>query len=163
MKDGKVVKPVDEKQKIARSYELAQIQDQVKAIHQKFSADLEKQDRESREKAIAEAQKKADPTGCGAKPEGDERTLCFVKYCFGAGAGAYAKSLKAITGQDYAAGEWKVGKGKEGPEVTVPIRGKKGTAPHDAVWAVKVGETVDMKPTTIDANNISLRHNACRK
>jgi tetratricopeptide (TPR) repeat protein len=163
MKDGKVVKPVDEKQKIARSYELAQIQDQVKAIHQKFSADLEKQDRESREKAVADAQKKADPTGCGATPEGDERTLCFVKYCFGAGAGAYAKSLKTITGQDYTAGEWKVGKGKEGPEVTVPIRGKKGTPPHDAIWVVKIGETVDMKPTTIDANNISLRHNACRK
>ena len=45
----------------------------------------------------------------------------------------------------------------------MPIRGKKGLAPHDATWAVKVGETVDMKPTTIDANNITLHHNACRK
>jgi tetratricopeptide (TPR) repeat protein len=163
MKDGKVIKPVDEKQKIARSYELAQIQDQVKAVHEKYSSQVEKEDQEAREKAIAEARKKSDPTGCGAKAEGDERTLCFVRYCFADGAGAYAQSLRAITGQDYSPGQWRVSKGKEGPEVTVPIRGKKGMPPHDATWAVKIGETVDMKPTTIDANNITLHHNSCRK
>ena len=68
------------------------------------------------------------------------------------------------TGQEYSAGEWKVSQGKEGPSVTVPIRGaKKGLPPHDAVWSVKIGETVDMKPNTIDANNITLHHNTCRK
>jgi tetratricopeptide (TPR) repeat protein len=160
----RAVKPADEKQKVARSYELAQIQDQVKAVHEKFSGELAEQEREAQAKAAAEAAKKADPTGCGQKPEGDQRTLCFVKYCFGEGAGTYAKSLKAITGQDYSAGEWKVGKAKDGsPEVTVPIRGKKGQPPHDATWSLKIGETVDMKPTTIDANNITLHHNSCRK
>ncbi len=163
--EGKVIRPVDEKQKIARSFELAQIQDQVKAVHEKYSAEAEKEEQAAQEKAAGEARKRADPTVCGTKPEGDERTICFVKYCFGQGANAYAKSLKDITGQDYTAGEWKVSKSKsDAPEVTVPIRaGKKSLQPHDATWEVKVGERVDMKPATIDANNITLHYNACRK
>jgi hypothetical protein len=58
-----------------------------------------------------------------------------------------------------------VSKGKTGAqEVSVPIRaGNKSLQPHDASWEVKVGERVDMKPTTIDANNITLHHNACKK
>jgi tetratricopeptide (TPR) repeat protein len=163
--EGKVIRPVDEKQKIACSFELAQIQEQVKAVHEKYSAEIEQEEQAAQQKAAGEAAKRADPTGCGAKPEGNDRTVCFVKYCFGEGATAYARSLKAITGHDYTAGEWKVSKGKTGAqEVSVPIRaGNKSLQPHDASWEVKVGERVDMKPTTIDANNITLHHNACKK
>lgn len=160
--DGKVTKPVDPAQKTARSYQLSLIQDQVKAVHARYGAEAEKQSQEAAQKAQAAAQKAADPTGCGKFPEGDERTMCFVKYCFAAGAETYARSLKPLTGADYKAGEWKVAKAKSGAsDVTVQIRAKKGHQPHDATWQVAVGDNVDMKPLTIDANNISKQYNAC--
>lgn len=157
-----------------RSFELAQLQGQLKQVAERLKAADEQKSKAAAEKAKAEAAKNADPTGCGKAPEGDERTICFVKYCFASGAGSYARSLKPLTGQDYAAGDWKAGKTKGGQSsVTVAIRaaaaakkGKKGAesaGAHDATWEVTLGDTIGMKPLTIDANNISASFNACKK
>lgn len=159
---GKVTKPVDPMQKQARSFELAQIQEQVKAVHERFSAT--EKDRKPDEAAQAKASSAADPTGCGKFPEGDERTLCFVKYCFADGAKAHLKDLKEGTGADYSVGSWKVTKGKGGASnVSVQFRPKGGGEPHAATWSVKVGENVNMDPLTFDAKVISAKHNACNK
>lgn len=167
-KDGKVVKAADEKQRAARSYELVEIQDQVKAVAEKFNADAEGKRKEAEDKARAAAQKANDPTGCGQKfPEGDERTLCLVKFCFEKGAQEYAKSLKPLTGQDYSAGEWKIGKGKSGNEVSVAIRAasakksKTGPSAHDAIWSLDAAGQA--KAANIDAAQIAQKHNACNK
>jgi len=132
--------------------------------NKRYSVEAEKETKAAEEKTKAAASKNADPTGCGKFPEGDERTVCFVKYCFGAGAQSYAKALKPMTGADYTAGEWKVVKSKSGAsDVTVQIRAKKGTAPQDATWQVAIGDNVDMKPLNVQANNISKQYNACHK
>lgn len=148
-----------------RSIELATMQDAAKAAadrlqsgeHQKHEQDVAKA-----KAAAEEAAKKADPHGCG-KLTGDEQTLCFVKGCFDKGGHVYAESLKGLTGQEYKTGQWKITAAKSGAaKATLPIRAK-GGQPHDASWDVKVGDSIDMKPLDIDANNIATQHNACAK
>ncbi len=160
-----------------RSIELAQLQGLLKPVAERLKASEEAKNKGLAEQASSEAAKHADPTGCGKFPEGDDRTICFVKYCFAEGARRYALDLKPMTGQDYTASDWTAGKTKGGAaSVTVAIRagaagkarkGKKRTAEagsaHDAIWEVSLGDTVGMKPLTIDANNISAKYNACRK
>jgi len=171
----KATKAPDEK---PRSVELAQLQVALKEVAERLKAGEEQKTKAAAEKAAAEAAKNADQTGCGKFPEGDDRTICYVKYCFADGAQRYALDLKPITGQDYTASGWTAGKTKSGAaSVTVGIRtggsagkskrGKKSAgdaaSAHDAVWEVTVGDSVGMKPLTIDANNISAKYSACKK
>lgn len=117
--------------------------------------------------APAAAQPAAPPADPCAGEQGDERqALCVVKRCFDEGGVAYAKSLSA-QGVEYAAGDWRlksVGAGKL--LVTRPIAAKVAAgapaAPgHDAIWLVKVGENFSIQPSTADARQITLTHNAC--
>lgn len=116
--------------------------------------------------APAAAQPAAPADPCAGE-QGDERqALCVVKRCFDEGGAAYAKSLSA-PGVEYAAGDWRlkpVGAGKL--LVTRPIAAKVAAgapaAPgHDAIWLVKVGESFSIQPSTADARQITLTHNAC--
>lgn len=162
---GNVTKPVDSAQKQARSFTLAEIQDQVKAANDRYSEEAGKERAQAQQEAQAKAEAANDPTGCGKFPEGDERTVCFAKYCFADGAKAYgAKDLKSVMGSEYTPGSWKASKGKGGAtNVSVQLRSKGGGAPRTATWAVKVGDNVSMVPQDIDAANISKSHNACNK
>jgi hypothetical protein len=165
----------------ARSFELALVQDRVKAAADRLNAQASEEDEKRRQQAEA-AMEKSDPTGCRKLEAGsDGQLLCLIKRCFERGAREYAKNeLKPLTGQDYAAGEWKVLSHKgDIAEVTVPIRtasaarkaGKKGRAgpadegpsAHDATWKVTVGENISMVPQTLDAANIAKRYDACKK
>jgi tetratricopeptide (TPR) repeat protein len=149
-----------------RSVELASMQDAAKAAADRLQSTEHQRHEEEVAKAKTEQeemQKKVDPQGCAKKPDGDERTLCFVKGCFDKGGKTYASSLEGLTGQNYRVGEWKIRPGKDGAStVTLPIRAQ-GAQAHDASWEVKVGKSIDMKALDIDANNISTSHNACRK
>jgi tetratricopeptide (TPR) repeat protein len=149
-----------------RSVELATLQEAAKAAAERLQSTEHQRHEEALAKAKVEQeqlQKKVDPHGCAKKPEGEERTLCFVKGCFDKGGKTYADSLKGLTGQTYKPGEWKIRPGKDGAStVTLPIRAQ-GAQAHDASWEVKVGKTIDMKALDIDANNISTSHNACRQ
>lgn len=151
----------------ARSFELAQLQDEVKAAAERLKSGEESKRKEEEEKlkaAQGDAAKNKDVTGCGSAPEGDERSLCLAKYCFAKGAQAYATELKPMLGMEYVAGDWKTVKGKKGATmVTVQIRSKKkGGQPHDATWEMDLKDGL-MKAGNIDASNISQKHNACAK
>jgi Tfp pilus assembly protein PilF len=156
-----------------RSFELAMIQDRVKAAAERLQSQQEQQTQQA--DAAAE---QSDPTGCRKlEPNSDAQVLCLIRRCFERGAREYAKQLKPLTGQDYAAGEWKVvSRSGENAQVTVPIRagakakGKAkavsadaGPQPHDATWKVSIGETITMLPQNIDAANIAKSHDACKK
>jgi hypothetical protein len=157
----------------ARGFELAQVQDQVKAAAERLQSD-----QSQKMQATESAAEKTDPSGCRKmEPNSDAQLLCLIRRCFDRGARDYAKELKPLTGQDYAAGEWKVqNRSGDTAEVSVPIRagaakGKKrsaaagdsGPQPHDATWKVTVGETISMLPKNIDAANIAKTHDACKK
>jgi tetratricopeptide (TPR) repeat protein len=158
----------------ARRRELASIQDKVKEAAERLQSGAEQED--AKQEAAAA---KADPTGCSKLENGsDAQLLCLIKRCFEKGAREYAKELKPLTGQDYAAGEWKVLK-HSGPQaqVTVPIRAgaaartraKKGAPadegpqPHDATWNVTVGENIKMRAANGDAAQIAQNHDSCKK
>jgi tetratricopeptide (TPR) repeat protein len=151
-----------------RSQDLASLQDYAKAAADR----LQGEDRAKQEAAAVqqnkereERQKREDPFGCG-KMSGDEQIVCSLRTCFDKGARAYADSLKSLTGQEYAAGEWKISKMKSGnSKVTVPIRSAAGGQSHDASWDVKMSSNggLGMTPLDIDANNITQQHNACQK
>jgi hypothetical protein len=160
----------------ARGFELAQIQDQVKSSAERL------QTQQTEQVAATEAKaEKTDPSGCRKlEPNSDAQLLCLIRRCFDRGAKDYANELKPLTGQDYAAGDWKILSRKgDSAEVSVPIRagappsakGKKrtvastdsGPQPHDATWNVTVGETISMLPKNLDAANIAKKHDACKK
>ena len=94
-----------------RSFELALIQDRVKAAADRLNAQTTEEDEKRRQQAEA-AMQKSDPTGCRKLETGsDAQLLCLIKRCFDRGAHEYAKNeLKPLTGQDYSPGEWKVAK-----------------------------------------------------
>jgi hypothetical protein len=163
----------------ARRRELASIQDKVKEAAERLQSGAEQE--EAKQKTAQEAAAaKADPSGCSKLESGsDAQLLCLIKRCFEKGAREYAKELKPLTGQDYSAGEWKVGKHSGSrAQVTVPIRaggaaknpkGKKGAPaeegaqPHDAIWDVTVGENIHMQAVNQDAANIAKTHDSCKK
>jgi hypothetical protein len=148
-----------------RSIELATLQDAAKAAADRLQSSehtRHEQEVADAKKKNEEMQKKNDPLGCGKVPEGDERTLCFVKGCFDKGGHTYAESLRGLTGASYKAGEWKIASKGTSSKVTLTIRAS-GVQAHDASWQVTVGDNVDMRPLDIDANNISTQYNACRK
>jgi len=165
----------------ARSFELALLQDRVKAAAERLNTQSSEEEEKRRQQAEAAAQK-ADPTGCRKLEAGsDAQLLCLIKRCFDRGAHEYAKNeLKPLTGQDYSAGEWKVANHKgDTADVTVQIRtpssarkaakkgkagpGDEGPSAHDATWKVTVGENITMVPQTLDAANIAKRYDACKK
>jgi tetratricopeptide (TPR) repeat protein len=164
----------------ARRRELASVQDKVKEAAERLQSGAEQE--EAKQKSAQEtAAAKADPAGCSKlESNSDAQLLCLIKRCFEKGAREYAKELKPLTGQDYAAGEWKVASHSgTHAKVTVPIRagaaaartskGKKG-APveegaqaHDATWNVTVGETISMQAVNSDAAQIAQNHDSCKK
>ena len=162
----------------ARRRELASIQDKVKEAAERLQSGAEQE--EARQKSSQQAAAaRADPTGCSKLESGsDAQLLCLIKRCFEKGAREYARELKPLTGQDYSAGEWKVtNHSGTHAQVTVPIRaggaakpkGKKGASaeegaqPHDATWAVTVGENINMQATNQDAAIIARTHDSCKK
>jgi hypothetical protein len=156
----------------ARSAELAQLDEPVKAAAQRVAA----ADKEEQEHRAAEAEatlQKIDPAGCRKlEANSDAQLLCLVKRCFEAPAQQYAKELKSKDGQRYAAGEWKVASRKgDAAEVTVAIRPaarnrRRGKAadraePRDAIWKAMIGENIALVPQNADAANVARRSQAC--
>jgi len=166
----------------ARRREIGSVQDRVKEAADRLQsgeAAAEEKARTAQAEAAAVAAK-ADPTGCRKLESGsDAQLLCLIKRCFEKGAREYAKELKPLTGQDYAAGDWKVmSHSGTKAKVTVPIRvaaaqkagkGKKAAAEdegpqaHDATWDVTVGENITMQAANFDAANIAKSHDSCKK
>jgi tetratricopeptide (TPR) repeat protein len=159
-----------------RSFDLAGLNDVVRAANERLAKTEESKASES--KAAAEvAAAKADPEGC-YKREGAERAVCYVKHCFGSGAVAYgANELKKVTGQTYLAGTWSAtGDDTKGYLVTVPLRtpedgaaGSTGKKPRlssdrsqDATWKVSLGDNINMQATSPSASFIAKDHNACK-
>jgi tetratricopeptide (TPR) repeat protein len=160
-----------------RSFELAALQGPAKAAADRLTARAAQEEEKRRQQAEADLQK-ADPAGCRKmEANSDAQLLCLIKRCFESGADQYAKELKPLTGQDYAAGDWKLqDRNGENAQVTVPIRvapPKKGKSKkksqaadadtHDATWKVTVGENITMMPLNLDAANIATRYDACKK
>ncbi|GAC1347078.1 MAG: hypothetical protein NVSMB23_25800 [Myxococcales bacterium] len=159
-----------------RSFDLASLNDPVRAANERLIKGEETKASDSKAAAEAAAAK-ADPEGC-YKREGTERAVCYVKHCFGAGAVAYgANELRKVTGQPYLAGAWSAtGDDAKGYVVTVPLRtaseggparkGKKGQLSgdrsQDATWKVTLGDNVNMQATTPSASFIAKDHNACK-
>jgi len=166
----------------ARRREIGAVQNQVKEAADRLQSGAEAEEEKARaaQAATAAGLAKADPTGCRKLESGsDAQLLCLIKRCFDKGAHDYAKELKPLTGQDYAAGDWKVtSHSGTKAKVTVPIRvavatkpskGKKGAAEdegpqaHDATWDVTVGENITMQAANFDAANIAKNHDSCKK
>ena len=158
--------------KVARSYDLANLNDAAKAANARLEAGEAKKLEEAK-KAIEEKMAKEDPLGC-YKMQGSERAVCTVRKCFEAGAKAYASDLKKATGIEYTAETAVAAEGMNGATlVTIPLRApapkatkKKAPAPEnkDAVWTVTIGDSIDMKPykENLSAFYISKDHNACK-
>jgi tetratricopeptide (TPR) repeat protein len=163
----------------ARRREIGAVQVQVKEAADRLQSGVEAEEQKDRT-TQAEAAAKSDPTGCRKLESGtDAQLLCLIKRCFEKGARDYAKELKPLTGQDYAAGDWKVtSHSGTKAKVTVPIRvaaapkpvkGKKAAAEdegpqaHDATWDVTVGENITMQAANSDAANIAKSHDSCKK
>ncbi|MFL5423705.1 MAG: tetratricopeptide repeat protein [Myxococcales bacterium] len=165
-----------------RRREIGSVQDRVKEAADRLQSGVEAEEQKERtaQTEAAAAAAKADPTGCRKLESGsDAQLLCLIKRCFEKGAREYAKELKPLTGQDYAAGDWKVtGHTGTKAKVTVPIRvaaaqktgkGKKAAAEdegpqaHDATWDVSVGENITMQAANFDAANIAKSHDSCKK
>jgi tetratricopeptide (TPR) repeat protein len=166
--------------KVTRSFDLAGLNEAVRAAHDRLAKSEETKASESKAGAEAAAAK-ADPEGC-YKREGTERAVCYAKHCFGAGAVAYgAGELKKVTGQTYMTGDWSAtGDDTKGYLVTIPLRPSSGKLPagkgskgrtarlssdtsQDATWKVSLGDNVNMQATTPSASFISKDHNACAK
>ena len=108
---------------------------------------------------------------CATETGDEKQALCVVKRCLDEGSVLYAKELSAQNGVDYVAGEWRtkaVGAGKL--LVTRPIAPKTAdpaavapTGRHDAIWLVKLGDQFSIAPSTSEARQITLTHNACGK
>ena len=119
--------------------------------------------------APADAPVAASSDPCATEAGEEKQALCVVKRCLDEGSVLYAKELSAQNGVDYVAGEWRtkpVGAGKL--LVTRPISPKTAdpaaapsAARHDAIWLVKLGDQFSIAPSTSEARQITLTHNAC--
>jgi len=159
----------------ARASELSQLEDPVKSAAERLAA-AEKEEQARRREEAEAALQKMDPAGCRRlQGNSDAQLLCLVKRCFAAGAEQYAKELRAPSGQQYTAGEWKVASRKgDTAEITVPIRvvppakkPRKGkdtgqAETHDATWRATVGENITLVPLTADAANVARKSDACQ-
>ena len=120
-------------------------------------------------RAVAAPEVSNDP--CATEPGDEKQALCVVKRCLDEGSVLYAQELSAQNGVQYVAGEWRtkaVGAGKL--LVTRPIAPKTAdpaavapAARHDAIWLVKLGAQFSIAPSTSEARQITLTHNACGK
>jgi hypothetical protein len=105
----------------------------------------------------------ADP--CATEQGDEKQALCVVKRCLEEGSVVYAKELSQQNGVDYVAGEWRTKSVAPGKLlVTRPIGPKAGDAArHDAIWLVKLGDQFSIAPSTGEARQITLSHNACAR
>jgi tetratricopeptide (TPR) repeat protein len=100
-----------------------------------------------------------------ATEQGDEKqALCVVKRCLETGSIVYAQELSRQNAVDYTVGEWRTKAAGAGRFlVTRPIvpkaAGTGGT--HDALWLVKMGDNLVIRPSNTEARQITLAHNAC--
>jgi hypothetical protein len=110
----------------------------------------------------------ADP--CAAEKGEEAQALCVVKRCLDEGSLEYAKQLSAQNGLSYTAGDWRAKPVAPGKLlVTRPIEptpAAPGQPPpqgdrHDALWLVNLGDQYVMRPTNVEARQITVRHNRC--
>ena len=147
-----------------RTLDIATLNEPVKAVAQKLqAADEAKAAAEAKVHADAEAKAKAEDPCYGQT--GVEADKCAVKHCFGEGARSYAAELKKLTGANYEVGEITGDTKGDKTTVTIAIRpeakkSKKKADPQDATWEFIAD---GMKATTLSANNIATKYNACAK
>jgi tetratricopeptide (TPR) repeat protein len=100
---------------------------------------------------------------CASLPDEEQQTLCLVKRCLDTGSAEYAKELSRQNKIEYVAGEWRLKKVGEGKMLVTREIVTKETPPqqHNAMWLVKVGDQLVMRPTNAEARQITLTHNAC--
>ncbi len=110
----------------------------------------------------------ADP--CAAEKGEEAQALCVVKRCLDEGSVAYAKELSSQNGTPYETKDWRAKPVAPGKLlVTRPIEPAPGASAgagssaekHDALWLVNLGEQFVMRPTNIEARQITVRHNRC--
>jgi len=110
-----------------------------------------------------DAPRPADP--CAAEKGEEAQALCVVKRCLDEGSAAYAKELSSQNAIPYEARDWRVKTLSAGKFLVTrpiePVPPRPGVARHDALWLVKSGENLIMRPTNTEARQITVRHNRC--
>lgn len=97
--------------------------------------------------------------------EGDAaQALCLVRRCVDEGASEYAQELRERDGAGWELKPWRVHDAREGRLVVArPFErpGAGAAARRDAVWLVRLGNPLVLKPASAEAREISARHNRC--